>query len=560
VIRRFSCPWWEADAHDGRQAVGQFRRGNHYLMAMHSKKARLGSLLGLILLAVVVQIPYAPTIDTNMRRDSGAFAYIGSRLLRGDIPYADLWDHKPPAIYYLNAVALRVLGEGRWAIWALGLAVSCTCVVLFFSLVGSDFGVPLGVFASAIFVTSMHSPLIYEGGNLTEEYAMLPQLLILWSASKYFYSRSPRWLLLSGAGTTACFAFKQSTIVLGIVMFLVLWADSVASRDLRQGFVESIHFLAGVVVPLLALAVHLRRLGVWDEFLDAVFRYNSLYIRSIRLSLASRITNAGFVLSRRPPAGVFLLLDAIALFVWVLSLRRHGRRANPWSNATAVAILSTPLEFALLFSLGYIFAHYMLTVVPASCVAIAYLLSHARRRSKVSKQARPRLFTALIAGLVVVALLVPYVHQYARKRPRAWAATSAGQQRAVVDFVRSHTHPGEQVYVWGAEPAIYFLSQREGASRYFYVYPLQMPDYDNSTRLSELLQDLGSVRPSLIIDTGTAPPIDWEAREAWQALRSGVEPSTTRRSWDEFAPLYEWVEANYAKAVTIGEWTVYEQR
>ncbi len=52
-------------------------------------------------------------------RDSGAFLYIGQRILKGDIPYRDIWDHKPPCIFFINALGLFI---GRGAIWGVWFA------------------------------------------------------------------------------------------------------------------------------------------------------------------------------------------------------------------------------------------------------------------------------------------------------------------------------------------------------------------------------------------------------------------------------------------------------
>ena len=47
-------------------------------------------------------------------RDSGVFQYVGWRLLQGDIAYRDVWDHKGPAIYYIDALGIVIGGTGGW--------------------------------------------------------------------------------------------------------------------------------------------------------------------------------------------------------------------------------------------------------------------------------------------------------------------------------------------------------------------------------------------------------------------------------------------------------------
>ena len=43
-------------------------------------------------------------------RDQGEFATIGRGVLDGRIPYVDLWNPKPPAVFYVYAAAMRCSG------------------------------------------------------------------------------------------------------------------------------------------------------------------------------------------------------------------------------------------------------------------------------------------------------------------------------------------------------------------------------------------------------------------------------------------------------------------
>lgn len=50
-------------------------------------------------------------------RDQGLFYYVGREWLeRSAIPYRDVWDHKPPLIYAVHALAIFVFGEGMRSI------------------------------------------------------------------------------------------------------------------------------------------------------------------------------------------------------------------------------------------------------------------------------------------------------------------------------------------------------------------------------------------------------------------------------------------------------------
>src|SRR6187549_3343517 len=56
-----------------------------------------------------------------MGRDQGMYANIGRVILAGGTPFVDMWDIKPPPIYYLYALSIGLFGVNSPAIRALDL-------------------------------------------------------------------------------------------------------------------------------------------------------------------------------------------------------------------------------------------------------------------------------------------------------------------------------------------------------------------------------------------------------------------------------------------------------
>src|SRR6266545_3425177 len=76
----------------------------------------------------------APSLAQPAGADQGLYAYVGQRILAGEMPYRDAWDQKPPAIHYTYALMyalwphesivpatdLIVAGLTAWLIYMLG--------------------------------------------------------------------------------------------------------------------------------------------------------------------------------------------------------------------------------------------------------------------------------------------------------------------------------------------------------------------------------------------------------------------------------------------------------
>src|SRR5579884_291949 len=62
-----------------------------------------------------------PTLAYGFGRDQGLFYYLGREWLAGRIPYRDAFDVKPPGIYLVYAVAIRLFGPHLWSVRLLEL-------------------------------------------------------------------------------------------------------------------------------------------------------------------------------------------------------------------------------------------------------------------------------------------------------------------------------------------------------------------------------------------------------------------------------------------------------
>jgi hypothetical protein len=74
----------------------------------------------------------SPSLLYPFARDQGVFAYAGSVILKGGWPYRNVWDLKPPGIYYAYAAMLACTGSRMFGVRAIDLAVAVGAVGLLF--------------------------------------------------------------------------------------------------------------------------------------------------------------------------------------------------------------------------------------------------------------------------------------------------------------------------------------------------------------------------------------------------------------------------------------------
>jgi hypothetical protein len=236
--------------------------------------------IALLLLSLLAWNSLNPYIPTLLDTDSSVFAAVGLHFLEGKALYREAWDHKPPMIFFLDAVALW-LGNGSVdAIRGLQRGFAVVGVNLFFSIVCLVFGsIWLAFFSSVFFLLYFYTHSIYGGGNFAEEYGsifVLGGILAVVMAARARESSARAWVFFSGFLFSCAVLTKEPFILTSLPWFLfaILAADPEWKRRLWRGAC----FPAGALVPPLLWIPYFIRHQDFLDWLDTL-DYGLKYVR-----------------------------------------------------------------------------------------------------------------------------------------------------------------------------------------------------------------------------------------------------------------------------------------
>src|SRR5215472_5393524 len=82
-----------------------------------SRKSRIW----LIAATAAVIMLSLPNLQYPIGRDQATYCVIAESLLKGMHLYRDLWDNKPPGIFYLYVPVVKLLGRAMWLVGAVDL-------------------------------------------------------------------------------------------------------------------------------------------------------------------------------------------------------------------------------------------------------------------------------------------------------------------------------------------------------------------------------------------------------------------------------------------------------
>jgi len=136
--------------------------------------------------ALAVMLPVAPRFALEVNDNSGVYLYAGWRILQGDLPYLQLWDHKPPLIFYINALGAALTPGSQWGIWALELLALTLAAYLGYKLIKAQFGSLAAGLSTVLWLMALF--FIFLGGNQTR----LDPSAAVWGAVPLYAGGSSR--------------------------------------------------------------------------------------------------------------------------------------------------------------------------------------------------------------------------------------------------------------------------------------------------------------------------------------------------------------------------------
>lgn len=228
------------------------------------------------------------TVDEPLERDLTTYAVIAREMLHGRPLYADLWDHKPPAIHFSYAAAQLVAGPGPISIWLLAVVTGSVTLIGIYRC-SATVGLPGAGLLAATFWSIASGDLRHEGNQPNVE-AFLNACVVWVLALVLVGTRetvaTKRWLAVGGLISLATL-FKQVAVVPAMTILAAHWglmslAAVARPRIWRQLSLVAIAGAAGLVLATLGLILW----GVATPAWHAVVTFNQDYAGSIWHNLA----------------------------------------------------------------------------------------------------------------------------------------------------------------------------------------------------------------------------------------------------------------------------------
>lgn len=475
-----------------------------------------GILWPLVALALLARVP---SVAEPLGIDQSLWASAVRGMARGQLLYRDVWEQRPPGIYFTYLAGFQVFGWRVATVAWLDILAAGATTVLIYATARVLAGRMTAALSAALF-SALTIPcwLFGYGGflerSICETFITVCVAAAAWAAATVHVSRLSAafpWMLscVIGLASGAAVVYKPNAGLYFPAILVWLWLYG--ERRLRTFLIA---MAASALVPVLTVA-WLWRLDLLTDARVAVIDFNRFYVAGgfTLMAFADAFAHAVFLRIKTDP---LWLGGSVAACVAVADLMRTRRLAPlpglavAWGAAGAGVIVVNGIR---------LFNSYFLQVGAPLALLLAWWLTDGARGPLARRLA------AVLTVLLMVLIMAQrgYVRRVVEWTMTDWAAMtgridptanlerfggygngrgySARANQEAADYVRARTGPDDQIFVFGINGAgLPFLSDRLTAHRFLRVnffVPTEFPNPD--FQLSAVLRDLTARRPRYVI-------------------------------------------------------------
>lgn len=434
-----------------------------------------------VVLACIVLLLRVPSFfEPYWYGDEAIYLTIGNAIRSGLMLYRDIVDHKTPLIYFFAATGSQTLFKFLFAAWMTVCSMAFLWILNKLKFVRS-----IAWTFTAIFVLLTTLPLLEGHIANGELFVMGFVLLGIWvllqthlakgallerfretEPSSYnldYFKMFLVGLLFGGAVLTkvpAVFdlAFPGGVIIVGLVSALLKKTWNVAWRYVVSGAL----ILFGVILTVSLSAALFWLAGSLQPYIEFGWTYNFRYTQAFQVESTWPMVTWLF-----SGTGKLVLLGISGLML-LLPHSIVSKKLKPflfWLGAAMYA--------ALLSNRAY--PHYFLQIIPPFLFVIAWWV----RRKHLPEISVSAVLMAYLVLAVITLQLRPYpvfgyyvnFGQYitgfkTEQQYRSWFNPLMTDTYAFAENIRETTNPSDRIFIWGTNPMLYALSNRNPAGRF----------------------------------------------------------------------------------------------
>ena len=279
--------------------------------------------------------------------DSSIFMVVGKAITQGRSVYRDVFDHKGPILFYLNALGFALTG-GKSGVFIVQ-CVFLSLTAIFMYKTARIFTKTVRSLICVVFTILAFAATISDG-NLSEEYCMC--VIPIYFAVKYFAiaenePHPPLYSAVYGACFAVCaFIRINNGVMIGGVVLVTLVTEFISGRA-KSALINLAAVIGGMAAVAVPVCIFFAAKGLLGDMIFATFTFNFLYAAEGAEQTTSLLS--------------VLLNWTLPIIARVVISLIFAKRLG----AKVASLITTVSVFALIPALmGFAYTHYYTTLIP----------------------------------------------------------------------------------------------------------------------------------------------------------------------------------------------------
>ena len=426
------------------------------------------AIFAVVILFVLVGVNSSPLNNAVIQNDSAVFQIMGRGLTKGQIIYKDLFDHKGPIVYIINAMAYIINPK-------IGLFIIETLI----NYVGAIF-----IFKTArIFVgrkvsgtlTVTYFAMIFlfaSGGNFTEEYSMTFTSIAMYCIIRILYKNEyeNKWLWISIGVTFAInFFIKPTYIGIWIAFGIIQLIYSVKEKKIKKLIKYIWYMTIGIFVVTVPIIVYLIANNDINDFINAYFVLNMKYANS---TIKEKVEK--FVLLTIQSKSILLIIFSFICNIVII--------ANKKLNIKNKAFITLFYVITLILTAWApnLYRHYLIQLATVNILELLGMCLYIKENlilKDYEKEILKDIPQNLVFSFIIIAILIPTLYNIAcdggicSKEAKYYK-----EYYAKLEELKPYLSEDDEIIVLGNDSYYYIYLNKYPKFKYFFQYPIIKSD------------------------------------------------------------------------------------
>ena len=455
------------------------------------KKYREYILLYIVVFILCLIVLYSSPLYKGLPDiDSSVFQVMGKGMLEHKIIYKDLFDHKGPIVYIINAIAFII--SNKYGLFIMEFIISYIGIIFVYKTARIVLCKKTSIFPSLFYI--LISFKYFYGGNFTEEYAITFMSIAMYFIIKILHNKEINkkfyWIII-GATFTINLLIKPTYISIWVAFGIVQLISSIKDKKIKE-LIKSIgYMIIGILIIVAPIMFYLIINNDIKDFIDAYIGMNMKYSNS---TIIERIKSFIYLTSIYK-YNIYLVIMMISNIIILLNKKINKRTK---SFVTLFAIISLLLTAWA----PNIFNHYLIQLAPCVTIESIFLIYIIEQKIKENGILKYKIIRELPLNFINICVTFFIIVIIIGSLAKSSGIFSKKMKidKIIIDKaseINSYINKDDEILVLGTSSYYYLLFDMQPEFKYFFQYPIIK--YDEKIK-EEIEKYIINERPKVIIN------------------------------------------------------------